>query len=81
MYVSIHLLVQVQSVREVQRADSKRYMFEIIMTDGKKKMLVSHWGDVSVSAFFRYHFLQPNSLCVCLLAGRQQRQQVSEGGG
>nr|XP_020512159.1 uncharacterized protein LOC110001075 isoform X2 [Labrus bergylta] len=31
----------VQSVREVQRADSKRFMFEIIMTNGKRKMLAA----------------------------------------
>ncbi|KAI3359924.1 hypothetical protein L3Q82_014276, partial [Scortum barcoo] len=31
----------VQSVREVQRVDSKRFMFEIIMTNGKRKMLAA----------------------------------------
>ncbi|XP_050929886.1 uncharacterized protein LOC108880389 isoform X2 [Lates calcarifer] len=31
----------VQSVREVQRTDSKRFMFEITMTNGKRKMLAA----------------------------------------
>lgn len=30
-----------QSVREVQRVDGKRFMFEIIMTNGKRKMLAA----------------------------------------
>lgn len=37
---TFHVLVQVQSVREVQRADKKPFLFEIIMTNGKRKMLV-----------------------------------------
>lgn len=48
MCVSIHLLVQVQSVREVQNGNSKRYMFEIIMKNGKRKMLVSQCGGLCV---------------------------------
>ncbi|XP_045888730.1 uncharacterized protein LOC123958966 [Micropterus dolomieu] len=31
----------VQSVREVNRGDSKRFMFEIIMTNGKRKVLAA----------------------------------------
>ncbi|XP_034751259.1 uncharacterized protein LOC117958756 isoform X2 [Etheostoma cragini] len=31
----------VQSVREVQRVDSKRFMFEIFMTNGKRKLLAA----------------------------------------
>ncbi|KAM6965902.1 uncharacterized protein LKV04_018404 [Tautogolabrus adspersus] len=36
-----YYIYTVQSVREVQRADSKRFMFEIIMTNGKRKMLAA----------------------------------------
>ncbi|KAF3700269.1 hypothetical protein EXN66_Car015956 [Channa argus] len=39
---------RVQSVREVQRSDSKRFMFEIIMKNGKRKMLT----DRTVSLLF-----------------------------
>ncbi|AWP18814.1 Hypothetical protein SMAX5B_021068 [Scophthalmus maximus] len=34
-----YYIYTVQSVREVQRADSSRFMFEIIMKNGKRKML------------------------------------------
>ncbi|XP_071329962.1 uncharacterized protein [Trachinotus anak] len=36
-----YYIYTVQSVREVQRTDSKRFMFEIIMTNGKRKMLAA----------------------------------------
>ncbi|XP_034566578.1 uncharacterized protein LOC117831810 [Notolabrus celidotus] len=36
-----YYICTVQSVREVQREDSKRFMFEIIMTNGKRKMLAA----------------------------------------
>ncbi|XP_056258314.1 interactor protein for cytohesin exchange factors 1 isoform X2 [Seriola aureovittata] len=36
-----YYIYTVQSVREVQRAGSKRFMFEIIMTNGKRKMLAA----------------------------------------
>ncbi|XP_074552419.1 uncharacterized protein LOC141809334 [Halichoeres trimaculatus] len=36
-----YYIYTVQSVREVQREDSKRFMFEIIMTNGKRKMLAA----------------------------------------
>ncbi|XP_036944072.1 uncharacterized protein LOC119013542 [Acanthopagrus latus] len=36
-----YYIYTVQSVREVQRADSKRFMFEIIMTNGKRKLLAA----------------------------------------
>lgn len=35
---------QVQSVREVTTMDGKRFKFEILMTNGKRKMLVSGYG-------------------------------------
>lgn len=35
---------QVQSVREVYRTNGKRFMFEINMNNGKRKLLVSHHG-------------------------------------
>ncbi|XP_040919230.1 uncharacterized protein LOC121198917 [Toxotes jaculatrix] len=38
---SYYYIHTVQSVREVQRADSKRFMFEIIMKNGKRKMLAA----------------------------------------
>ncbi|XP_026180084.1 uncharacterized protein LOC113140476 [Mastacembelus armatus] len=37
----IYYIFSVQSVREVQRASSRRFMFEIIMTNGKRKMLAA----------------------------------------
>ncbi|XP_062295286.1 uncharacterized protein LOC133999953 [Scomber scombrus] len=40
-----YYIYTVQSVREVQRVGSKRFMFELIMTNGKRKVLVSqHCG-------------------------------------
>ncbi|XP_041633709.1 uncharacterized protein LOC121503389 [Cheilinus undulatus] len=36
-----YYIYTVQSVREVHREDSKRFMFEIIMTNGKRKMLAA----------------------------------------
>lgn len=36
-----YYIYTVQSVREVQRADSKRFMFEIIMMNGKRKLLAA----------------------------------------
>ncbi|XP_035470361.1 uncharacterized protein LOC118288410 isoform X2 [Scophthalmus maximus] len=36
-----YYIYTVQSVREVQRADSSRFMFEIIMKNGKRKMLAA----------------------------------------
>ncbi|XP_041813797.1 uncharacterized protein LOC121621404 isoform X3 [Chelmon rostratus] len=36
-----YYIYTVQSVREVQKADSKRFMFEIIMTNGKRKLLAA----------------------------------------
>ncbi|XP_044036948.1 uncharacterized protein LOC122868747 [Siniperca chuatsi] len=36
-----YYIYTVQSVREVQRSDSKRIMFEIIMTNGKRKVLAA----------------------------------------
>ncbi|XP_030591504.1 uncharacterized protein LOC115784432 [Archocentrus centrarchus] len=36
----------VQSVREVQKADKKRFIFEIIMTNGKKKVLAAETEDL-----------------------------------
>ncbi|TDH02817.1 hypothetical protein EPR50_G00156540 [Perca flavescens] len=36
-----YYIYTVQSVREVQRVDSKRFMFEIIMTNGKRKLLAA----------------------------------------
>ncbi|XP_074512990.1 uncharacterized protein LOC141781271 [Sebastes fasciatus] len=36
-----YYIYTVQSVREVQRVDSKRFMFEIIMTNGKRKVLAA----------------------------------------
>ncbi len=38
---SLHMDKQVQSVREVSRSENNRYLFEITMKNGKKKMLVS----------------------------------------
>ncbi|XP_078125492.1 uncharacterized protein LOC144529977 isoform X3 [Sander vitreus] len=36
-----YYIYTVQSVREVQRVDSKRFRFEIIMTNGKRKLLAA----------------------------------------
>ncbi|XP_008415101.1 uncharacterized protein LOC103469293 [Poecilia reticulata] len=36
-----YYIYTVQSVREVQRTDKKHFLFEIIMTNGKKKMLAA----------------------------------------
>ncbi|KAM6905333.1 uncharacterized protein FYW49_015345 [Xenentodon cancila] len=36
-----YYIYTVQSVREVKKTDSKRFMFEIIMANGKKKMLAA----------------------------------------
>nr|XP_020472057.1 uncharacterized protein LOC109969483 isoform X2 [Monopterus albus] len=36
-----YYIYTVQSVREVQRSDGKRFKFEIIMTNGKRKMLAA----------------------------------------
>ncbi|CAJ1076599.1 uncharacterized protein LOC121503389 [Xyrichtys novacula] len=36
-----YYIYTVQSIREVQREESKRFMFEIIMTNGKRKMLAA----------------------------------------
>lgn len=36
-----YYIYTVQSVREVNRGDSKRFMFEIIMTNGKRKVLAA----------------------------------------
>ncbi|XP_039680748.1 uncharacterized protein LOC120574484 isoform X2 [Perca fluviatilis] len=36
-----YYIYTVQSVREVQRVDSKRFMFEIFMTNGKRKLLAA----------------------------------------
>ncbi|XP_029294248.1 uncharacterized protein LOC115012667 [Cottoperca gobio] len=36
-----YYIYTVQSVREIQRVDGKRFMFEIIMTNGKKKVLAT----------------------------------------
>ncbi|XP_069380552.1 uncharacterized protein [Paralichthys olivaceus] len=36
-----YYIYTVQSVREVQRADSSRFMFEIVMKNGKRKMLAA----------------------------------------
>ncbi|KAL7379457.1 hypothetical protein ABVT39_027633 [Epinephelus coioides] len=36
-----YYIYTVQSVREVQRVDGKRFMFEIIMTNGKRKVLAA----------------------------------------
>ncbi|XP_034396012.1 uncharacterized protein LOC117735478 isoform X2 [Cyclopterus lumpus] len=36
-----YYIYTVQSVREVQRVDGKRFMFEIMMTNGKKKVLAA----------------------------------------
>ncbi|XP_029365288.1 uncharacterized protein LOC115048127 isoform X2 [Echeneis naucrates] len=36
-----YYIYTMQTVREVMRADSKRFMFEIIMTNGKRKMLAA----------------------------------------
>ncbi|XP_035511409.1 uncharacterized protein LOC118323529 [Morone saxatilis] len=36
-----YYIYTVQSVREVLKADSKRFMFEIIMTNGKRKLLAA----------------------------------------
>lgn len=38
---TFHVLAQVQSVREIPKADRSHFSFEIIMTNGKRKMLVS----------------------------------------
>ncbi|XP_068575212.1 uncharacterized protein [Cebidichthys violaceus] len=36
-----YYIYTVQSVREIQRVESKRFMFEIIMTNGKRKLLAA----------------------------------------
>lgn len=41
LYLSVRFLDQVQSVREVHRVDGKRFLFEIIMTNGKRKVLAA----------------------------------------
>ncbi|XP_062264381.1 uncharacterized protein LOC133971152 [Platichthys flesus] len=43
---SYYYIYTVQSVREVQRADSSRFMFEIVMKNGKKKMLAAETADL-----------------------------------
>ncbi|CAB1459084.1 unnamed protein product [Pleuronectes platessa] len=43
---SYYYIYTVQSVREVQRADSSRFMFEIIMKNGKKKMLAAETAEL-----------------------------------
>ncbi|XP_026201204.1 uncharacterized protein LOC113152267 isoform X2 [Anabas testudineus] len=41
-----YYIYTVQSVREVNRDDNKRYMFEIMMTNGKRKMLAAETADL-----------------------------------
>ncbi|KAE8283100.1 hypothetical protein D5F01_LYC18499 [Larimichthys crocea] len=36
-----YYIYTMQTVREIQKADSRRFMFEIIMTNGKRKMLAA----------------------------------------
>ncbi|XP_016344039.1 uncharacterized protein LOC107690271 [Sinocyclocheilus anshuiensis] len=41
-----YYIYEVQSVREVSRSESNRYLFEITMKNGKKKMLAADTADV-----------------------------------
>ncbi|KAK2833562.1 hypothetical protein Q5P01_017451 [Channa striata] len=41
-----YYIYTVQSVREVLRSDSKRFMFEVIMKNGKRKMLAAETADL-----------------------------------
>ncbi|XP_047199744.1 uncharacterized protein LOC124854953 isoform X1 [Hippoglossus stenolepis] len=41
-----YYIYTVQSVREVPRADSSRFMFEIVMKNGKRKMLAAETADL-----------------------------------
>lgn len=69
---------QVQSVREVsQTKTSKRFMFEIIMSNGKRKMLVSHYS-CALTVSRSWVYLEAVAVCVCVCVGSGDSSSETE---